>query len=209
MQAYVFRPAKGNVNQLCARFVRTIMNTSTQFIFRSNTMNSNTNLSSNAAIRVMCCISLAVLPALVGCKQTAQVFDKLTETKEAKLDKNSPTSFVRSAETDWTTMPIRQGMTARDALIKAADIISMKYDVEMIDRESIVFRTQWKVSRTFESNTIQYRVRIQLRASQERDRLLIKAEARYGDIDVYREGWDRNVLEDLQLEINRVVGPER
>ncbi|MCL1909060.1 MAG: hypothetical protein FWG12_06815 [Holophagaceae bacterium] len=172
-------------------------------------MNSNTNLSSNAAIRVMCCISLAVLPALVGCKQTAQVFDKLTETKEAKLDKNSPTSFVRSAETDWTTMPIRQGMTARDALIKAADIISMKYDVEMIDRESIVFRTQWKVSRTFESNTIQYRVRIQLRASQERDRLLIKAEARYGDIDVYREGWDRNVLEDLQLEINRVVGPER
>jgi len=118
-----------------------------------------------------------------------------------------PTTFVKALNTEWTTMPLKQGITPEQAWTKALDIILSKYDMEMINKEASYARSAWNYTiATKGTYSNMYRTRVVFRLSPEKDALHLKVEAQYGGEGKWISGYDANVLETIKQDITAIVG---
>jgi len=82
-----------------------------------------TYLSRKAKLLAYACV--LILPCMIACS-------------------SRPNTFIKVINTDWTTMPIREGLTGDQAWRRATDIIARKFELEMTDRDSQYTRSSWK-----------------------------------------------------------------
>ena len=119
-----------------------------------------------------------------------------------------PTSFFKENETEWTVIPISTGLNPETAWSKAVEAVSSRYDVDLLDHRAHQLRTIFRVSKIGGSWGVEthYRTRVMLRLGTEKDRLLLKVEARFGSETDFDPGTDKEVLERLKQNINAALG---
>ncbi|UCG33518.1 MAG: hypothetical protein JSU68_02575, partial [Phycisphaerales bacterium] len=48
----------------------------------------------------------------------------------------APPTFVRTSESDWRTVEFRPDLSRDDAWYHIADVVSLKHDIEIMDKDS-------------------------------------------------------------------------
>jgi len=137
----------------------------------------------------LCCVSMLSLAVATACIQV------------------TPPSFVETINTDWTTMPLKAGVTPDQAWINALDIIMGSYDMEMINKDAAYARSAWTYAAT-RSGSLQgpYRTRVIFRLSPNKDALLLKVEAQSGGEGRWISGYDVDILNNIKQDITAIIG---
>jgi len=119
----------------------------------------------------------------------------------------APPSFVKTINTDWTTMPLKAGVTPEQAWINALDIIMGNYDMEMINKDAAYARSAWTYAAN-RSGVFQgpYRTRVIFRLSPNKDALLLKVEAQSGGEGQWISGYDVDILNNIKQDITAIIG---
>ena len=160
-----------------------------------------TNLFTKTALKILCYVTLLSIFGMVGCDAV-------------KVNHDRPTTFIEAMNPDWTTMHLRAGLEPEVAWLKAIEIISRRYDFEMLDKDALYARSAWKITLiTREEKLVKtsylYRTRVLFRISSDKDKILLKVEARLGTEDRFTQGWDRGILEDIKEDVMTVIGAAR
>ena len=144
------------------------------------------NTAKKLALCLLPLLPLAVTPACIG---------------------TAPPSFVKTINTDWTTMPLKAGVTPDQAWVKALDIIMTSYEMEMINKDAAYARSAWSYTVTNSGGFRgQYRTRVMFRLSPNKDALLLKVEAQSGGEGRWISGYDANILNNIKQDISAVIG---
>jgi len=109
--------------------------------------------------------------------------------------------------TDWTTLPLREGLTSDQAWRRATDIISRKFELEMTDRDSAYIRSSWRYTiPTSGKSSQKYRTRVLFTVSADQNVFRLKVEAQFGGEGRWINGYDANILENMKQDINSIIG---
>lgn len=122
----------------------------------------------------------------------------------------APTSFVRTAEADWRVVEFRPGLGRDQAWSTIADTISLKHDIEMMDKDSGYIRTGWMYTQ-HGSEKERYRTRILAKIVPDNDRVRVRTVAQWLDpwSGFWVVGTDTAELEDVWGDIEGRVGRVR
>jgi len=143
----------------------------------------------NAKKMALCCVCILPLAITIACVDVR------------------PTTFVKSLNTEWTTIPLKQGVTPEQAWNRALDIVMSKYDMEMINKDAFYARSSWSSTVIRQGGiSTPYRTRVVFRLSPEKDALYLKVEAQYGGEGKWIIGYDANVLETIKQDITIIIG---
>jgi hypothetical protein len=123
-----------------------------------------------------------------------------------------PAGFIRTfgESGTWRTVDIREGMEEdKDELwATVVDVVSQKFDLEVLDKDSGYLRTTWKYTlRDGDRVSERYRARINVKFSGSGwERLQVKSEANWMEEDSWVPGEDNLLLEDIYSDIQGRVG---
>ena len=117
-------------------------------------------------------------------------------------------SFVKG-DGGWVSVAINRNIKYEIAFDDVLSIVTRAFEIDIISSEAGYLRTKWNTTyvRTADGKYEKdYRVRITIRASKERMRVDIKAEAEKLKKGYWENGWDTILLETMRKDIAGVVG---
>lgn len=118
----------------------------------------------------------------------------------------APSSFVRQAP-GWKNIEIREGLSYDDAWAKIVDVITAKYDIEIIDKASGYIRTAWQLGIVKGTRADRYRGRITIKVIQKENILKVKTEAHwFSPQGGWIEGQDSSFTRDVYSALMGTVG---
>lgn len=136
--------------------------------------------------KIRICLALSVLALIsVGCVRP-------------------PSTFVRTYETGFKEIQLKEGISYDDAWNTVVDIISKKFDIEVLEKKDNYLRSGWAYYTTGELEE-RYRVRITIKFFDD-SKLTIKTEAQWLGNTGWELGYDLAVLQDVSNDITGKIG---
>ncbi|MDR2148866.1 MAG: hypothetical protein LBE91_20695 [Tannerella sp.] len=117
-------------------------------------------------------------------------------------------SFVEG-DGGWTSVLISKNVKYELAFDDVLGIVTRNFEIDMISPEAGYLRTKWNTTYIKMSNGYirkDYRVRITIKMSKERNKIDIHAQAERLIGDSWRSGYDTQLLETMRQDIAGVVG---
>jgi hypothetical protein len=115
-----------------------------------------------------------------------------------------PSTFVRTYETGFKEIQLKEGISKDDAWNTVVDIVSKKFDIEVLEKKDDYLRSGWAYYTTGELEE-RYRVRITIKFF-EGSKLTIKTEAQWLGNTGWELGYDLAVLQDVSNDITGKIG---
>ena len=109
-------------------------------------------------------------------------------------------TFVKSSENTWSTIQLRENISADKVWQKAVDVLSEKYEIAFIDNDARYIRTGWISG--FDGNKQWYVARATIKLSNDGKQIRIKSEAK----SKLLVGYDAKLLSTLKTDIGGVLG---
>lgn len=121
---------------------------------------------------------------------------------------SKPSSFVKATDGGtWTSIYIRDGLTYDKSFNEVMDIVSSRFEMDMISKEGGYGRTNWIYTWNDRGKyTEKYRTRVIFKFSSDRTKVNIKTEAEFGGEPKWVRGFDTRLLETIKRDIMGVVG---
>ena len=117
-------------------------------------------------------------------------------------------SFVKSSESEWTTIQIRDDLSFEKAWGEVLDLIAKRFEMEMISKEGGYGRTSW-VYDWLKPGTPKktYRVRVIFKFSADHTKIDLKTDAqKLAKGGVWISGYDTKLMETVKMDIMGVIG---
>jgi uncharacterized lipoprotein len=118
-------------------------------------------------------------------------------------------AFVAGESNDagWASVLISDKITYALAWDDVSSVITKRFEIEMISKESGYIRTKWKYNWTTNGHeSKEYRVRVTIKMSEQRKKIDINAEAEKLIRGVWVKGSDTQLLETTKKDIAGLVG---
>jgi len=124
------------------------------------------------------------------------------------MEKLAPKTFIKTINLDWTSISLKDGLSADEAWNRAQDVVSSKFELEMISKDANYLRSAWRFTRVAQGRAIvySYRTRVSFKFSPDKKTLLLKVDAQFGEEGNWLSGYDADVLESLKQDITALVG---
>ncbi|MDR1408546.1 MAG: hypothetical protein LBJ23_10970 [Tannerella sp.] len=117
-----------------------------------------------------------------------------------------PKTFVQATDGgSWTQIVLKDGQDYDRIFAEVLDIVSRRFEMEIISRESGYARTQWTYTWNNKSK-YQYRTRITFKFSIDKKTLELKTDAEYGNGDRWIRGFDGELNRTIKQDIMAIVG---
>ena len=119
-----------------------------------------------------------------------------------------PSSFQRAADGGvWSSILIREDLSYDQAFNEVLDVVSKKFEMDMISKDGGYGRTNWIYTwNTRGQYTSNYCTRVVFRSSADRKKVDIKTEAEFGGDPNWIRGFDTRLLSTIKSDISGVVG---
>jgi len=117
-------------------------------------------------------------------------------------------SFVKSSESEWSTIQLRDDLTFEKAWGEVLDVIAKRFEMEMISKEGGYGRTSWIYDWTRPGTPRKdYRVRVIFKFSADHSKVDIKTDAqKLAKGGVWISGYDTKLMESVKTDIMGIVG---
>jgi hypothetical protein len=115
-----------------------------------------------------------------------------------------PKSFVQTAEANWNNIELREGLSYDDAWSSVVDLISKRFDIEIVSKEDGYLRSGWMYAWTGELNKY-YRVRVIIKFSNDHKVVAVKSEAYFQNLMGTDESLVSTMRSDLMATVGRVT----
>ena len=126
--------------------------------------------------------------------------------KNYVLEGTAPISFVRTMEPTWASVELRSGRTYEQSWDACIDLLTRKFDIEVISKENGYARTAWLYTWTGRMRE-DYKVRVTLKFATDRTKVEVKSEAQF---NTGSGGWvmgsDEALLSTLKTDVMGTVG---
>lgn len=116
-----------------------------------------------------------------------------------------PATFVRTFDTGFKEIQLKEGISKEEAWNAAVDIISKKFDVEVMEKKDDYLRTGWAHYTSGRVNE-RYRVRLTCKFLEDYSKLTLKTEAQWMGNSGWEIGYDMAVLQDVNNDITGKIG---
>ncbi|MDQ7779712.1 MAG: PEGA domain-containing protein [Planctomycetota bacterium] len=117
----------------------------------------------------------------------------------------APTTFVKTMEPTWASVQIREGLAYENAWNSVMEVLVRKFDLEVLSKENGYMRTSWLYTWTGQMRE-DYRVRVTIKFSPEKDKVEVKSEANYNTKDGWVLGSDTSLLQTVKTDLMGTVG---
>lgn len=117
----------------------------------------------------------------------------------------TPKTFVRTLEPTWASVELRTDLPYERAWGAVIDTLVKRFDLEVLQKADGYARTNWLYSWTGKVDK-NYRVRVTVKFSQDRDKCEIKSEAEYGGSGNWEMGYDIRLLETIKADVMGTIG---
>lgn len=119
-----------------------------------------------------------------------------------------PSTFVRAVDGGtWSSIMIREDLTYDQAFNEVLDVVSKRFEMDMISKDGGYARTNWIYTwNTSGKYTEKYRTRVVFKFSADRKKVDIKTEAEFGGEPNWIKGYDTRLLSTMKQDISGVVG---
>ena len=111
-------------------------------------------------------------------KQSTLLLGLVSLFSVVALSSCAPSTFVRTIDPGWNTIDIREELEYDKAWNTVVDLVSRKFDIEIISKEDGYLRTGWYHAWTGEL-TERYAVRLVVKFTPDHQYVAIKSEAQY------------------------------
>jgi hypothetical protein len=117
-----------------------------------------------------------------------------------------PKTFVQATDGgSWTQIVLKDGQDYDRIFAEVLDIVSRRFEMEIISKESGYARTQWTYTWN-NKGKYQYRMRVTFKFSIDRKTLELKTDAEYGNGDRWIRGFDGELNRTIKQDIMAIVG---
>ncbi len=117
----------------------------------------------------------------------------------------APKTFVRTMETSWAAIELRDDLTYDDAWASVGDTLVKRFDLQILQKADGYIRTGWLYTWTGEVNE-RYRVRVTVKFSPNKKLCEVKSEAEYGGPGGWVMGYDSRLLQTIKTDIMGKIG---
>ena len=119
-----------------------------------------------------------------------------------------PSTFVKATDGGtWSSIMIREDLTYDQAFNEVLDVVSKRFEMDMISKDGGYGRTNWIYTwNTRGKYTKKYRTRVIFKFSADRQKVDLKTEAEYGGEPKWIKGFDTRLLSTMKQDISGVVG---
>jgi hypothetical protein len=117
-------------------------------------------------------------------------------------------SFIKG-EGGWASVLISDRVSYALAWEDVTSILTQKFEIDMISKESGYIRTKWKTNWVAVPGgrpQKDYRVRVTIKMSETRKKIEVNAEAEKKNGDFWIQGYDSQLLETMKKDIAGIVG---
>ena len=121
------------------------------------------------------------------------------------LEKLAPTTFTRTMEATWAGVEVRPELGFETAWNSTVDLLSRRFDLEVISKDNGYIRTNWLYTWTGVMSE-DYRVRVTVKFSPDHKKLEVKSEAQFHTLTGWVLGTDEALLQTLKTDIMGSVG---
>jgi len=121
------------------------------------------------------------------------------------LQKLAPTTFTRTMEATWAGIETRPEMGFENSWNSIVDLLSRRFDLEVISKDNGYVRTNWLYTWTGEMSE-DYRVRVTVKFAPDHQKLEVKSEAQFRTLTGWVLGTDEALLQTLKTDIMGSVG---
>jgi hypothetical protein len=118
---------------------------------------------------------------------------------------STPTGFIRTNDVGWSTIQLRDGLKFEKAFDDVLDVISKRFEMDMISKEGAYARSQWSYRWGVTEGT-SYRTRVIFKFSPDKTKVDVKTEAEWLQNNVWQTGYDTRLLETIKQDIMGFVG---
>lgn len=119
----------------------------------------------------------------------------------------STTDFVQTSVVSWSSIPLRDNISVDEAWDEVIDVIAKKFEMELISKDGLYARTGWFYTWNLKGvYTRNYRNRVIIKFSPDKETVNVKAEAQYGKRGKWKNGFDSRLLRTIKQDIMGVVG---
>lgn len=119
----------------------------------------------------------------------------------------APSDFVQTSDVSWSTIPLRSNITIDKAWDAVIDVVAKKFEMELISKDGLYARTGWFYTwNTKGIYTRNYRNRVIIKFSVDKNNVEVKTEAQYGKDRRWKNGFDSRLLKTIKQDIMGVVG---
>lgn len=122
-----------------------------------------------------------------------------------ELEKAAPSTFTRTLEPTWAGIEIRQDLDYERAWNAVVDLLTRRFDLEVLSKENGYIRTNWLYSWTG-AMTEDYKVRVTIKFAPNHSKLEVKSEAHFKTSNGWEIGTDEALLQTLKTDIMGTVG---
>jgi len=121
-----------------------------------------------------------------------------------------PPNFIRTYDeaATWQIIELRNTLNKDSIWAILTDVISGKFDLEVLDKDSGYIRTSWKYTYIVRSQVVdRYRTRVVLKITDINWKMLrIKSEANWLSKGGWEQGYDTLMLEDTVNDLKNRIG---
>ena len=123
----------------------------------------------------------------------------------------TPATFVRTMDSTWNSIEVRENLTSEDAWNSVVDLIAKKFDIEVLSKEDGYLRTGWYHAWTGDLND-DYKVRSVIKFTNNKRLVEVKTEAQYysaGFMGIgkgWKMGTDERLTTTLRTDIMGTIG---
>jgi hypothetical protein len=121
------------------------------------------------------------------------------------LEKVAPTTFTRTMEPTWAGIEVRQDMDFEKAWNAIVDLLSRRFDLEVISKDNGYLRTNWLYTWTGTMSE-DYRVRVTVKFAPNHSKVEVKSEAHFNTGGGWVLGTDEALIQTLKTDIMGSVG---
>lgn len=121
------------------------------------------------------------------------------------LEKLAPTTFTRTMEATWAGIEIRPEMGFEKSWNAIIDLLTRRFDLEVISKDNGYVRTNWLYTWTGVMSE-DYRVRVTIKFAPDHRQLEVKSEAQFRTLSGWVLGTDESLLQTLKTDIMGSVG---
>lgn len=117
----------------------------------------------------------------------------------------APKTFVKTMEPAWASVELRTDVEYEKAWAAVVDTLVKKFDLAVISKEDGYIRTGWLY--TWTGKVMEnYRVRVTVKFSPDKQKCEIKSEAEYGGSGAWVMGYDSRLLSTIKTDVMGTIG---
>jgi hypothetical protein len=118
-----------------------------------------------------------------------------------------PQTFVQATDGgSWTQIVLKDSQEYDKIFAEVLDIVSRRFEMEIISRESGYARTLWTYTWNTKKGKYQYRTRVTFKFSIDRKTLELKTDAEFGNGDRWIRGFDGELTRTIKQDVMAIVG---